>query len=99
MFQQQSPRPGPPRTPNDPQGYPHHLYPLRPLPHPALPLLQERPGGLVKCRPERIAQDLTAGDLKCPECQQEFARHALIEGRPAHKIIQGKVYTKGMSRK
>jgi len=56
-------------------------------------------GGLVKCRPERIAQDFTAGDLKCPECQQEFARHALIEGRPAHKIIQGKVYTKGMSRK
>jgi hypothetical protein len=56
-------------------------------------------GGLVKCRPERIAEDHTAGDLKCPGCQQEFARFRMIEGRPAHKIIQGKVYTRGMSRR
>jgi hypothetical protein len=56
-------------------------------------------GGLVKCRPERIAQDNTAGDLKCPGCGQEFARLRLMSGRPAHKIIQGKVFTRGMSRK
>jgi predicted RNA-binding Zn-ribbon protein involved in translation (DUF1610 family) len=56
-------------------------------------------GGLVKCRPERILEDHTAGDLKCPQCGQEFARHALIGGGPAHKIIQGKVFTRGMSRK
>jgi hypothetical protein len=56
-------------------------------------------GGLVKCVVERIVEDHTAGDLKCPDCQQEFARLRMIEGRPAHKIIQGKVYTRGMSRK
>ena len=56
-------------------------------------------GGLVKCLVERIAEDHTAGDLKCPRCKQEFARPRMMEGKPAHKIIQGKVYTKGMSRK
>jgi len=56
-------------------------------------------GGLVKCRPERIVEDRTAGDLKCPGCGQEFARLAMMGGGPAHKIIQGKVFTKGMSRK
>lgn len=56
-------------------------------------------GGLVKCRPERIARDYTAGDLKCPGCGQEFARLKLMGGRLAHKIIQGKVFTRGMSRK
>jgi LSD1 subclass zinc finger protein len=56
-------------------------------------------GGLVKCFVERIAEDRTAGDLRCPGCAQEFARLKLIGGRPAHKIIQGKVYTKGMRRK
>ena len=56
-------------------------------------------GGLVKCRPNRIVEDRTAGDLKCPGCGQEFARLAMMGGGPAHKIIQGKVFTKGMSRK
>ena len=56
-------------------------------------------GGLVKCYPERIVEDRTEGDLKCPSCGQEFARHRMIQNRPAHKIIQGKVYTKGMRRK
>jgi len=56
-------------------------------------------GGLVKCFPERIAEDRTAGDLKCPNCGQEFARHRRIQNRPAHKIIQGKVFTRGMTRK
>jgi len=56
-------------------------------------------GGLVKCFVERIVEDRTAGDLKCPRCGQEFARFRMIQGRPAHKIIQGKIYTKGMPRK
>lgn len=56
-------------------------------------------GGLVKCLVERIVDDRTNGNLKCPSCGQEFARHRMMEGRPAHKIIQGKIYTKGMSRK
>ncbi len=56
-------------------------------------------GGLVKCRPERIVEDRTKGDLKCPDCGSEFARFKMMGGHPAHKIIQGKVYTKGMSRK
>ena len=56
-------------------------------------------GGLVKCVEERIVEDHTAGDLKCPQCGQEFARFQMIGGRRAHKIIQGKVYTRGMSRK
>ena len=56
-------------------------------------------GGLVKCFVERIVEDRTRGDLRCPECRQEFARPICIGGRPAHKIIQGKVYTRGMRRK
>jgi hypothetical protein len=56
-------------------------------------------GGMVKCRPERIVEDCTGGDLKCPDCGREFARHAAMGGGPVHKIIQGKVFTRGMSRK
>ena len=56
-------------------------------------------GGLVKCLLERIAEDHTAGDCKCPQCEQEFARQRMMQGKKAHKIIQGKVFTKGMSRK
>lgn len=56
-------------------------------------------GGLVKCLVERIAEDRTAGDLRCHACGQQFARPLDLPGRPAHKIIQGKVYTKGMPRK
>ena len=56
-------------------------------------------GGLVKCLESRIVDDRTAGDLKCPRCGQEFARLAMMAGQRAHKIIQGKVFTKGMSRK
>ena len=54
-------------------------------------------GALVKCFVERIAEDRTAGDLRCPGCGQEFARERMISGKPAHKIIQGKVFTRGMS--
>ncbi len=56
-------------------------------------------GGLVKCLIERIVEDRTDGDMKCPKCKREFARFRMMAGHPAHKIIQGKVYTKGMSRK
>jgi hypothetical protein len=56
-------------------------------------------GSLVKCLVERIAEDHTAGDLKCPRCGQEFARFRMMEGKPAHKIVQGKVFTRGMPRK
>ena len=56
-------------------------------------------GGLVKCFVERIVEDRTAGDLCCPSCGQTFAREAMMSGRPAHKIIQGKVFTRGMRRK
>jgi predicted RNA-binding Zn-ribbon protein involved in translation (DUF1610 family) len=56
-------------------------------------------GGLVKCFLERIAEDHTNGDMKCPHCGQEFARLRTIGGRPAHKIIRGKVFTRGMRRK
>jgi hypothetical protein len=56
-------------------------------------------GGLVKCFVERIAEDRTNGDLRCHGCGQEFARPLTISGKPAHKIIQGKVYTRGMRRK
>jgi ribosomal protein S27E len=56
-------------------------------------------GGLVKCFVERIVQDRTGGDMKCPHCGQEFARLQAIGGKPVHKIIQGKVFTRGMRRK
>ena len=56
-------------------------------------------GGLVKCFVEHIVEDNTAGDMRCPDCAQEFARFKMIGGKPAHKIIQGKVFTRGMRRK
>ncbi len=56
-------------------------------------------GGLVKCYVDRIVEDRTAGDLTCPSCGQEFARFRMMRGKPAHKIIQGKIYTRGMTRK
>ena len=56
-------------------------------------------GGLVKCLESRIVDDRTKCDLKCPRCGQEFARFKMMGGQRAHKIIQGKVFTKGMSRK
>jgi hypothetical protein len=56
-------------------------------------------GALVKCFAERIAEDFTNGDLRCHRCGQEFARLRAMQGKPAHKIIQGKVFTRGMRRK
>jgi len=51
-------------------------------------------GLLVKCYKKRIKDDYTNGDLRCPECGEQFARERMIHGKPAHKIIQGKVYVK-----
>jgi hypothetical protein len=56
-------------------------------------------GGLVKCYVDRIVEDHTDGDLCCPACGEQFARERMIRGKPAHKIIGGKVYTRGMTRK
>lgn len=52
----------------------------------------------MKCWLDRIAEDFTEGDLKCPQCGQAFARLKTISGKPVHKIIQGKVFTRGMTR-
>ena len=52
------------------------------------------PGRLVKCFVDKIVQDHTAGDLRCPSCGQAFARETMAYGRPASKIIQGKVTVK-----
>ena len=53
-----------------------------------------KPGHLIKCYKDRILEDFTNGDLKCPKCGQQFAREAMIHGKPAYKIIQGKVFVK-----
>jgi hypothetical protein len=53
-------------------------------------------GKLVKCYLERIVEDFTDSSepLQCPQCDRPFARKAMIHGRPAHKMIGGKVYMK-----
>ena len=51
-------------------------------------------GSLVKCFVQRIVKDATAGDMKCPKCQREFARFSIIKNREAHKIIGNRVYMK-----
>ncbi len=56
-------------------------------------------GGLVKCFVERILDDRTDGDCRCPHCGATFARPQAISGKPIHKIIQGKVFTRGMRRR
>lgn len=63
----------------------HHLQ------YSDLHVAQGGKGSLVKCFVERIVEDATEGDLKCPECGSEFARPAMIRGKPANKIIGGKV--------
>lgn len=60
---------------------------------------KEGPGSLVKCYVDRIIEDHTNGDLKCPSCGQPFARETIMHYRPVHKIIRGKVYTKGHVKK
>jgi hypothetical protein len=53
------------------------------------------PGRLVKCFKDGIVHDNTKGDLRCPSCGQAFARETMACGRPANKIIPGKVIVKG----
>ncbi|MCF8229316.1 MAG: endonuclease Q family protein [Bacteroidales bacterium] len=53
-----------------------------------------REGHLIKCFVKRIKEDYTRGDLKCPNCGEQFARPRMIRGQKAHKIIQGKVFVK-----
>jgi len=55
------------------------------------------PGRLIKCYQDMILEDHTNGDLKCPKCGQQFARKKTIHNKPANKIIQGKVYVKGLT--
>jgi len=55
---------------------------------------KDKEGHLLKCYVDRIKEDHTHGDLRCPNCGEQFARKRMIHGRPAHKIIQGKVYMK-----
>ena len=53
---------------------------------------------LVKVYKERIVNDFTDEDKPCTcpnlDCAAEFAREDVIHGRPAFKIIQGKVIMK-----
>ncbi|KAK9814263.1 hypothetical protein WJX72_003064 [[Myrmecia] bisecta] len=51
-------------------------------------------GALVKAFHERIVEDHADGQLSCPKCGGEFARPAMIRGRPANKFIGGKVIMK-----
>lgn len=68
----------------------HTMYSNAFCPHSDV-TVQGGKGSLVKCFVERIVEDMTKGDLTCPQCGQEFARPAMIRGRPANKIIGGKV--------
>lgn len=51
-------------------------------------------GHLLKCFQERILQDYTEVLGECPSCETQFARETMIRGKPANKIIQGKVFFK-----
>lgn len=55
---------------------------------------KEGKGHLVKCYKDKIVKDFTKGNLKCPQCGETFARETMIHGKPANKIIQGKVFVK-----
>ena len=53
---------------------------------------------LVKVYKERIVKDFTEPGNPCvcpnPECRVAFCREDIIHGRPAFKIVQGKVVMK-----
>jgi len=55
---------------------------------------KEGRGHLIKCYKDKIVKDFTQGGLRCPHCRKLFAREAMIHGKPANKIIQGKVFTR-----
>lgn len=50
---------------------------------------------LIKCYADMITKDHTAGDLRCQNCKQEFARIGTVHNRPAHIIIRGRVFVRG----
>jgi len=54
---------------------------------------KEGPGHLVKCFTSNITDDQANG-LQC-RCGQIYAREVSIGGRPARKIIQGKIIVRG----
>ena len=56
--------------------------------------LKAGPGRLVKCYTDKIVEDYTYGELRCPRCGTGFAREKMIRGRLANKIIQGKVFVR-----
>ena len=49
---------------------------------------------LVKIYDERIVKDYTEDQQHCPQCGEQFARSALVHGRLAYKVINGKVSMK-----
>ena len=51
-------------------------------------------GALVKCIEERIVNDYTNKDLKCPNCSTEFGRPFRMGSRNAIKFIGNRVYHK-----
>ena len=57
---------------------------------------KEGEGHLVKCYQSNVIRDYTDPEnpLHCHECGSEFAREAMIHGRPAYKIIQGKIFVR-----
>ena len=60
---------------------------------------KEGPGSLIKCYISNIFKDRTRSDLKCPNCEQVFAKLGTIHNRPVHRIIRGKVFTRGHCKK
>ena len=60
---------------------------------------KEGPGFLVKCYISNIFRDRTRNDLKCPNCGQTFARLGTVHNRSVHKIIRGKIFTRGHCKK
>ena len=57
---------------------------------------------LIKCYVERIVGDphqllaveRCGAEMQCPQCESKFARDALIHGRPALKMVGGKIRMK-----
>ncbi|MEM7199236.1 MAG: hypothetical protein AAF628_03160 [Planctomycetota bacterium] len=46
-------------------------------------------GGLVKCLVDRIVKDSTAGDRRCPKCQQPGAKNSWVPSREKHCTPNG----------
>lgn len=51
-------------------------------------------GGLVKLVGERIVEDSTKQDGFCNNCGAQFARPFLYQGKPAFKLLRGKIFVK-----